>query len=183
MGVRKVRTARGESRYNKPIGAIIGRTRGGVLKAFTSLDDRAENIPGRSGLSAGARAKATRAKIKKVDAERSTALTGGRVPVDSPVLHSSPTKIAQARKARGHIVRDRGEALAGARGRTPAQLAQRAVQFNPLSGRYTASSVRRTGRSVGTGVRPIVRASAARAKIGHQTPTAPVYVGRRRAKD
>lgn len=177
MGTRRVRTVRGESRYNKPIGAIIGRTRGGVLKAFTSLDDRAENIPGRSKMSAGARAKATRAKIKKVEGERAAALAGKRVPVDSPVLYQSPRQIEAARR-RGdpYGVKPRRESLATARGRTTSRSAQRAVAFNPLSGQFTA------GRSRVEGSRPVVRASAARVKIS-KAPVKPAYVGRRRAKD
>lgn len=171
MGTRRVRTSAGVQRFDKPIGAIIGRTSGGVSLSRTV--NRVENLPTRKAGTRAQRAQRVRADVKSVQdlyarAERGEKLRGDE---RGRVEYQSPAKRREAKATRGTVLRPRSESLALARGRRDAASARREVAYNPLAGRLVAVRGER-----GT------RASAARAKA-RKAPKVTEYVGRRRAKD
>jgi hypothetical protein len=137
VGVRKVRTARGESRYNKPIGAIIGRMGAGRARA------KYAKVTG---------------DVKRASSLADRALAGERLPLKDRDLieYASPSARRKAVAERGSAVRPKRETVSAIR-RDSRKLSHKVIQANPLSGKITV------GREIGGRV-PVKRASVARAK-------------------
>lgn len=177
MGTRRVRTSAGVQRFDKPIGAIIGRTSGGVLKARAT--DRALEVQSRrKGRTrrAHSRTVGDLAEIRAIYQPGVDTLESASGAVRDKIQYHSPKKISESKRARGQNLKPRKEALETARGRRGSGQAQREVAYNPLAGRLVAL------RGGGDGSRQVTRASAARAKA-RKAPKVTEYVGRRRAKD
>lgn len=172
MGTRRVRTAAGQDRYNKPIGALISRTR------LRDVEDITPKINGRRKASAPA----ARQRKEKITGDLRTA--AGAIDVANLgvkltarerdlVEYQAASVRRRSQRERGTVVKPRDEALRDVRRRN-SRTGQRIVAVNPLSGRTVVQ--RETGRGVTR------RASVERAK-GRKAPRVTEYVGRRRARD
>jgi hypothetical protein len=175
----RVRTAKGVSRYNKPIGQLISRgrrydlvknerTAGGIARRVAELDP--ETRPVRAEETPGQRARGKRGRVRERDENYRKFLRGDITREEKETIsYQSPDLRAKSKRERGTVVRPRKVTLGQVRDR---RATARDVRLNPLSGKYVA---------VPAGARRGVKGgSVAKARKVSPVIRMPEYVGKRR---